>query len=157
MSVPEGLADLVGEWRGTSKLWLSPDEPVRESDTTASVTLAAQGKFITIAYTWSYEGDPQDGLIVLSREAKGNAVKAAWIDSWHMGDSMMMCEGGAVEDGAISVRGSYAAPPGPDWGWRIVVEAGDAGEEDAFEVIMYNITPDGDEHLAVRGTYGREK
>jgi hypothetical protein len=97
MSVPEGLEDLVGEWSGTNKLWLTPDEPVRESETTASVTLAAQGKFITIAYTWSFEGEPQDGLIVLGRE------------------------GGA------------------------------------FRVIMYNITPDGSERLAVRATYAREQ
>jgi len=43
-------------------------------------------------------------------------------------------------------RGSYAAPPGPDWGWRTVIEIPD---DDSFRMVMYNVSPEGKEELAV--------
>jgi hypothetical protein len=48
------------------------------------------------------------------------------------------------------VRGSYAAPPGPDWGWRITLAATATSE---IEISMFNIDPNGKEELAVRATY----
>ncbi len=68
----------------------------------------------------------------------------------HMSDKFMICQGAAEPDGAIVVRGSYAAPPGPDWGWRMVIGPGDG---DTFRLIMYNISPDGQEDLAVEASY----
>ena len=62
----------------------------------------------------------------------------------------MACEGAVEPDGAIAVRGSYAAPPGPDWGWRIVIRP--AGKP-ALHIVMYNVTPGGQEALAVEATY----
>ena len=37
----------------------------------------------------------------------------------------MACEGAVEPDWAIAVHGSYAAPPGPDWGWRIFIRPAD--------------------------------
>ena len=34
MTVPNVLHPLVGNWTGLNRLWLSPDEPARESETT---------------------------------------------------------------------------------------------------------------------------
>jgi len=42
--------------------------------------------------------------------------------------------------------------PGPDWRWRFEIQT---GESDDFELRMYNITPEGDEALAVRAQYWR--
>ena len=53
-------------------------------------------------------------------------------------------------DGCMSALDSYPAPPGPDWGWRIVL---DADAESGIRILMYNITPDGDEALAVEAQY----
>jgi hypothetical protein len=50
------------------------------------------------------------------------------------------------------VRGSYAAAPGPDWGWRTVIET---AEDDSLRMVMYNLTPDGQEYLAVEAVYRR--
>jgi hypothetical protein len=55
---------------------------------------------------------------------------------------------------ALSVRGTYAAPPGPDWGWRIDVTPGGEG----LRVIMHNVWPEeqgGKEELAVEAVYAR--
>jgi len=152
MTVPTTLTTLVGNWKATNRLWLSPDEPVRESKVTASVALAAQGQFITIAYTWAEDG-PQDGLLMIGQAAQSNAVKAAWIDSWHNGDKLMLCEGSLSTEGAVSVKGSYPAPSGPDWGWRIVIEP---QANDAWRMVMYNITSEGQEQLAVEASFTRQ-
>lgn len=65
----------------------------------------------------------------------------------------MACRGSAELEGAIDVLGAYAAPPGPDSGWRIRIIS---PTSDRLEIRMFNISPDGDEALAVHATYQRE-
>ncbi len=145
------LQSLTGEWSGTSKLWLSPAEPPRSCITHATVAEVATGKFVRIDYTWEYEGKPQAGSLLCGYDSKQRKATAVWVDGWHMGDKYMPCDG-TVDESHIDVRGSYEAPPGPDWGWRTVVEC-ESGE--SFRLIMYNISPDGNEELAVEAAYRR--
>ncbi len=149
------LDTLVGHWTGTSRLWrpwLAPQES--DSKSTASVGLTANGKFVTIEYTWACDGEDHQGFMLLGRESKQNVVNAVWVDSWHMSDKPMTCSGTVSDDtGVITVRGDYAAPPGPDWSWRTVIAP--RGDE-AFEVVMYNISPEGEETIAFRNSYERE-
>lgn len=152
MSVPESLASLVGQWRGKNRLWLMPEEPAQESTTTLDVSLAALGQFVTLQYTWAYEGAPQEGVLIMGQTAVNHAVRAVWIDSWHMQDQFMVCQGSVGKTGDVSVKGAYAAPPGPDWGWQIEIFRKD---DNLFELIMHNITPDGEAALAVAATYTR--
>ena len=151
MTVPAALTSLVGKWQGTNQLWLNPNEPARESASTAAVKLAAQEKFLILEYTWTDNGRPQDGFLLLGQEQQ--KVTAAWIDSWHMQDVMMLCEGVAEPDSTVWVQGSYAAPPGPDWGWRLSIQP---MPNDQFRFVMYNISPDGEEMLAVEVVYSRQ-
>ena len=65
MAVPKELTRLLGSWQGSSKLWLSPQESARESDSTAVVDKDIQGQFLQVRYTWSVEGEPQNGLILV--------------------------------------------------------------------------------------------
>jgi hypothetical protein len=152
MTVPATLMPLAGHWKATHRLWLSPVEPVRESAATAAVAFAAQGQFLTMAYTWVEDG-PQDGLLLMGQETHSNEVKAVWIDSWHERNRFMLCAGGLEAEGAVSVQGAYPAPSGPDWGWRIVVAP---QAQDSWRLLMYNITPDGQEHLAVEAVFVRQ-
>jgi hypothetical protein len=153
MAVPTLFNELIGAWQGTNRLWLDPEEPARESESSALITLAAQGQFATIQYTWADGGRPQDGLIVLGRETQGDLLKAAWIDSWHMGDKLMVSEGLVEPDGSIWVMGTYAVPSEPDWGWRISI---DSIAKDTFRMTMHNISPDGADMLAVEALYARK-
>ena len=153
MSVPEPLAALVGRWTGTMRLWMSPAEPAQQSDSTATVSLAARGRFLSLEYTWSEEGVPQAGQILIGHEPRSGAVTAVWIDSWHMGDKMMICQGSLGPDGAVTLRGAYAAPPGPDWGWQIRLAPTPRG---TFEIVMYNVTPEGKAQVAVEVGYSRQ-
>lgn len=151
MAIPTALHALAGKWQGTNRLWLGPNEPVRESAATAVCQPVAQGKFFSLHYTWADEGKPQDGVLLLGQYQQ--QFSATWVDSWHMQDGMMPCTGGAQAGGAVSVIGHYAAPPGSDWGWRITIQP---QSTDQFKLIMHNITPNGEEMVAVETVFTRE-
>jgi hypothetical protein len=138
------LTQLAGRWAGSSRLFF--EEQQLDSPSTAEVRALGQGKFVALAYTWEHEGQPQDGLIVFATEGRA----ATWLDSWHMGDSVMQCEV-TREGDAVSLRGSYPAPPGPDWGWRIKI----AHNDSELEIRMFNLSPDGQEWPAVAAVYGK--
>jgi hypothetical protein len=148
----EHIASLVGRWSGTSRLWRPWQFPVEsDSGSTADVGLVAGSRFVTIRYTWACDGKDHEGLILLGREPTGNVVNAAWVDSWHMSDKPLICTG-TVDDptGAVAVVGTYAAPPDPDWSWRTeIAPRGEAG----FEIVMWNISPKGEETIAYRNVY----
>lgn len=152
MAVPGKLTELQGEWRGTNRLWLSPDDPAQESESSAEINFAAGERFAHFRYTWAYLGKPQEGLLLIGQDPKSAVVSGVWIDSWHMGDKIMLCEGMADTDGKTWVSGSYKAPPGPDWGWKITIEI---QKDDRFRTLMHNISPDGVEMLAVETAYTR--
>ncbi len=152
MSIPQALSGLAGEWAGVKQLWLAPEQPAAVCEASAAVSTAAQGQFLTVRYTWSTEGQPQDGghlqdgLLLLGSETPEALPRAIWLDSWHMANQFMICAGESASEHSVAVRGAYAAPAGPDWGWRIIVEADSAAK---FRLSMHNLTPDGVEALAV--------
>ena len=149
MLSPDRILELLGTRSGTNKLWLAPGEPVRESECTATVERVGQGQFLMIRYTWSWEGAPQDGLLLVALEKRD--VPAVWTDSWHMARNLMMCTVDDTGDDVLSVSGSYAAPTGPDWGWRIEVRP----EADGWALRMYNIPPGESELPAVEAIFTR--
>jgi hypothetical protein len=153
MSVPEILTNLVGSWAGTNRLWMMPDEPVHESDTTMKVALGERGGFATLQYTWTEDSKAQLGLLAIGPVLDENAVSGAWIDTFHTANSFMSLQGATGEDGNIVLKCSYPAPEGPDWGWQIRITPKPG---DAFLFTMYNVSPEGEEYLAVEVTYFRK-
>lgn len=151
MAVPREISALAGRWQGTNRLWLyDPDEPASTSAATAVLSLTAQGKVATLEYTWAYDGEPQQGFLMMS-QIDETAV-AAWADCWHYQDGIMQMNGAAEASGVLWVKGSYPAPPGPDWGWRLALHPDAA---DQFRLIMHNISPDGEEMRAVEAVFTR--
>jgi hypothetical protein len=140
MNIPEKLYSLAGEWVGTKRLWLSPEAPESRSAVQAVVSLVAQQKFLSIGYSWEYEGAPQDGLLLVGFNSQGQVEQAVWVDSWHMNDQMMLLTGESSSAGPVMLRGSYPAPPGPDWGWWIEMDPGDGA---LLKVLMHNVSPEG--------------
>ncbi|MBM3906747.1 MAG: DUF1579 family protein [Gemmatimonadetes bacterium] len=145
MPTPEKLLSLAGHWVGESALWLHPGAEARRSSARAHITAEAEGQALCVRYAWADGDAPQSGLLLLVGDAATDAVTAAWTDSWHYARQLMHCVGTSTGD-STSVRGSYAAPPGPDWGWRLALEAVADG---TCVLRMFNITPDGEEALAV--------
>ncbi|HED65911.1 MAG TPA: DUF1579 domain-containing protein [Planctomycetes bacterium] len=152
MEAREGIAALVGEWRGTNKLILEPGAPAAESAATASVSVAGTGSSAVVRYTWAEGKKPQDGVLVLRLGAEPGDWDLVWTDSFHMNQGFMACRPDATKGGALSALGSYPAPPGPDWGWRIELHS---PAEDEMQLLMFNITPGGEESLAVEADFTR--
>ena len=106
MDVRTALKDLVGRWQGSNQLWLSPDEPVRQSEGTADVHLGAREAFAVVRYTWADQGQPQDGLLAVRLAPEQSALDGVWIDSWHVGKTFMTLGGEGDRDGGLSLLGS---------------------------------------------------
>lgn len=145
---------LIGEWTGNNLLrlsWVTPSD--YHSSSILSALSIVQAKGLMIKYTWSHEDKAQEGTIMFAYDGKDREkpISAAWMDSWHMSDKIMFCQG-KITDQGIDICGSYQAPPGPDWGWRILFNCFSDNE---LEMLMYNITPDGEEDLAVKALYKR--
>ncbi len=155
MKLTEIQDHLFGDWTGSNLLrlsWLTPSD--YHSPSVLSVKPIAKGKFLNFTYTWSHEEVSQEGVILLGYDAQQEVATAAWVDSWHMSSKIMACKGKIDPPGVINIRGAYEAPPGPDWGWRIVITP-KSGKE--LQIVMYNISPEGAEDLAVQADYHRGK
>jgi hypothetical protein len=149
MHALEKLIARAGSWRGTNVLQ-DPMESEERSETRATVTPLLGGSFVRIDYTWDYKGDPQEGSFLIGLETDTDTLTAAWVDTWHNADRMMICRGepGAGAGGSIGFKGEYGAPEGPPWGWRTEIHT-----DPGLRIVMYNVTPDGDEALAVEATF----
>ncbi|HEY0733945.1 MAG TPA: DUF1579 family protein [Herpetosiphonaceae bacterium] len=150
MSGLEELFTLAGAWAGTNRLWLPPAEEAYESPTTAALSPIVGGKFVQLSYTWAFEGEAQEGVLLIGHEPENGAVTVVWADSWHMGNKFMICQG-QIEDERIVVRGSWSVESGPDWGWRIELDT----EDVQLRMRMYVVEPAGDEALGVEAIYTR--
>jgi len=142
---------LLGNWSGASTLfttWLTTKE--HKSESTMIVAPAAKGKFLTFTYTWSHEGKEQEGMLLVGNQNEKHEATAAWVDSWHMSGGVWQSKGAIDDDGVIRLIGSYEAPPGPDWDWRIEINSSDG---QALHFRMFNISPDGVEEQAVSAEY----
>jgi hypothetical protein len=126
-------------------------EKLKESESNAVVRSKMNAQFLSFEYTWSFDGDPQEGLLIVGCDSKSDAVQAVWTDSWHSKDSLMLCNGTANADHGFSVIGYYSVKDNPDWGWRTEITPNSSG----FRYAMYNISPDGLEELAVETDFSR--
>lgn len=143
---------LIGEWRGAKQLYLEPPPAAAVSSPSAlSVVPVAGENFLRLDYDWVFEDEAQSGVLLLGADEE-NAASAGWVDSFHMSKKIMSCTGTASAD-SIELGGTYAAPPGPDWGWRIAVRSVSA---DACQIVMHNIWPEGQVDLAVQIDYTRK-
>lgn len=143
----------LGQWSGANKLYFEgPPEPDNVSDSELMASTVAHGKFLSITYTWTLNETDHEGALLIGRLKKGESTSVAWVDSFHQSGKIMVSKGTVGEDGKVDVLGSYEAPPGPDWGWRIQLES----DGDTLKLLMFNITPDGEEALAVDATYSRQ-
>jgi hypothetical protein len=128
---------------------MEPGTPVRVSSVDLTFAPVANGAALSASYTWSDEGKPQDGLLVLAAGQGEGAVEARWVDSWHTGSRFMAFKGAVLPEGGVSLEGSYSVPGTPDWGWRIALEPPSG---DVCRLRMWNIAPDGTEYPAVEAT-----
>ena len=133
------LAQLAGNWRGTSKLWMEPDKLASESPIVGTIQIILDGRYALFLYQTSIEGEAQHGMFTIGYNTLLDQYETSWVDSFHTNTSIMFCTGHEKENGFF-VLGSYPDPTGgPDWGWRTEVEF------NGVELIItaFNILPEG--------------
>lgn len=121
-------------WFGSAELWLDPHGNEAQLSKCA---IAVDGE--TVSYTWTYEGTPQSGRIVLG------ADDAQFSDTWHQPEPMA-CRRLPGAPGLFQVQGAYG--PDGDWGWRIGLFQRPTSNELVLQ--MTNVTSWGEEARAVR-------
>lgn len=135
------LKDLVGtSWSGRGELWL---DPLGNEAHTYDCKLAIREN--VIEYHWSYDGAAHTGTLALRPGG------ADFTDTFHSRETMRFT---TVADtrALVDLVGSYPAPEGPPWGWRIALSQRPTGE---LVLQMTNITPWGEDGRAVRMVYTR--
>jgi hypothetical protein len=112
-----------------------PADPLAEFPGRATVSHAAGGHLVSIAYWWEHPDDgPQDGFMVIGLADEGGSLAAMWGDSWHQKPTPMMFSGSRGTGGALELEGDY----GGGWRWRVTFDATDT---DNFRMQMDNVIP----------------
>jgi hypothetical protein len=143
MSKRDDFRSLNGtRWRGSAELWL---DPLANDAQVSECTLRIDDR--SFSYEWSHAGKPQRGSYQL------HDTGADWQDTWHS-PGKMTCKATGAGRGLLDVAGTYAAPPGPAWGWRSVLSLRPTGE---LVLQMTNVAPWGEEQRAVRMIFQREE
>lgn len=146
---------LTGEWSGHKALHLgNPNEPDHRCQSHLSAHPVAMGKFIELRYTWNYEQQNHEGLLLLGSTDSGEAT-AAWVDSWHQSGSVMSLKGQRTADKQFTLNGSFSVPGGPDWGWRIELDLGQQKDSE-LSIKMFNVSPEGEATLGVKMHYQQD-
>ncbi len=141
------LLQLIGDWSGNSKTFFEPGILGDESQVKAQITAMFDGRFINIAYQSSVQGSPFQGTMILGYYLLDNTWQMVWVDTFHMGTGIMHAK--AIADGnEFNVLGQYSSGgESPEfWGWRTVIKKPSA---DQFILSAFNITPQGQEDLAI--------
>ena len=145
MSPLAHLLDGPRAWAGQNRLHDPTTGQPDDSAATLTLQPMLDGRFIRVDYTWLYRDEDQSGALLIGHNIDQQRLTGHWLDTWHMGHDVMQLVGVPTPDESIALTGSYPAPPGPDWGWRIHLDL--QGNE--LTLTMINITPDGEEQPAV--------
>jgi len=150
--VHKKLEALIGNWEGTTKTWFEPGVVADEAPMKGTIKPVLGGRFVMHEYSGSLSGKPFEGVAIYGYDIPNDSFQISWIDSFHMGTSIMLSSGNATENGS-SVLGSYGGPEIPEpWGWRTVTELTD---NDTLVITAYNISPEGQEDKATETIYKR--
>jgi hypothetical protein len=146
------LACMVGHWGGRFRLWFEPGHLAEDSVQRGSIRALLGGRVLLHEYTGHCQGEPMEGVALLAHHLDEHRYETAWAESFGTGTSIMFCTGSSG-DPRVSMLGHYGdGQGGPPWGWRTQI---DQSDHDTLDLRMYNITPSGDEALAVEVNYRR--
>ena len=146
------LARMAGQWEGRCRLWFEPGKPADESVQRGSIRVLLGGRVLLHEYTGRCAGEPVEGVALIAHHLDEHRYESAWAESFGTGTSIMFSTG-ISGDPRLSMLGSYSdGQGGSRWGWRTAIEQPD---DDTLDLRMYNITPAGEEALAVEVNYRR--
>ncbi len=146
------LVRMAGQWEGRFRIWFEPGKLADESVQRGSIRVLLGGRVLLHEYTGRCNGELTEGVALIAYHLDEHRYETAWAESFGTGTSIMFSTG-VSGDPRLSMLGSYGdGQGGPRWGWRTAIEQPD---DNTLDLRMYNITPTGDEALAVEVNYRR--
>lgn len=144
---------IEGDWSGDYDLWLMPNAPKESSESSARIEVDVTDHTWVMNYQWTREGTAHQGGFHFG--GSGTKADFRWSDSFHSSTAATTGIGMLSDDGTqLIFMSSYSTGVGtPDWGWRTEFTFVDAN---TMKMEAYNITPQGEEHIAVRAEYARQ-
>jgi hypothetical protein len=138
---------MKGDWRGGYDLWLMPTSPKESSESTAEINNGVMN------YQWAQGEKSHQGAFDFG--GSGKEANFSWSDSFHSSNAAMKGSGSLSEDGSKLVFMSHysAGDDQPEWGWRTEFTFSDP---QTLKMEAHNITPEGQEALAVRCDYVKQ-
>ncbi len=152
MTPEELFEQLTGRWSGVCRTWFEPGKLADESAVQGTYTRLQAGPFLRHAYTGQMQGKPRQGEETLAFNSVTKRYQISWFDDFHMNYALLFSEGESRDRG-FSVSGKYAFDASaPEWGWRTQYVLEDA---DHLVITAFNVTPGGEEAMAVQTSYVR--
>lgn len=120
---------------GTCAFRLMPHDELTEGPSSARLRRVGPTQ-LALSYTWTHPVDgPQQGLVLVGGPGDdGDAITAAWADSWHQQPGLMTLTGTRTGDG-FDVAATYAA----EFGWEISLHTKEPGET---TMTMLHVVPE---------------
>lgn len=141
------FSKISGNWKGSSKVWFEPGEPIDSAEMKATFNVLLEGRFLELNYESTFQGKPLEGKMIFGAYMKLNRFEVSWIDSFHTGTAIMFSFG-EMKSENLNVLTEY--PVGENnqqmWGWRTEMEI---KNPDHVVIRAYNIIPGEAEALAV--------
>jgi hypothetical protein len=82
------LAQDIGKWKGTQKMWMGPDSEPSKSDCTSTVTPLMEGRYVKVDFASEIPGmGAYTGLGVVGYDNVSKQFQATWIDNHGTGIS----------------------------------------------------------------------
>jgi hypothetical protein len=146
------LHSLAGEWKGAAKTYYEPGVLGDESEWRGTIRPILGALYMLHEYEGNFDRTPHLGMAIIGYSDFYKRYEMAWVDTHHNGPAIMFSLGSAGSQ-RPSVLGSYPASDGsPDWGWRTELAVRDAN---TIVINAFNITPEGEEALAIETVYHR--
>jgi hypothetical protein len=144
----KGMMQLEGKWKGTNRVWFEPDHPIDTASISGTFTSILGGRFLEWQYTSAFQDTPIEGKMLFGLYLKLSTYELNWVDTFHTGTFMMYASGN-VQDNVFNATGHYVAGENNEqtWGWRTTLEIISNTE---IIIRAYNITPEGEEQLALQ-------
>jgi hypothetical protein len=147
--VHERLGVMAGEWEGQTKTWFNPSAKPDESPWRVSVRPLLGGGFLEQTHEGRLGDRTFYGHVIYGYNSYSRRITAAWIDSFHTGDAMMISEGDvpASASDLLNVVGAYTdRDSGEIWRWRTIAQMPDS---DRLILLAFDISPAGQEDRAL--------
>ena len=148
----ERLAEKVGTWNFTTKMWMQQGAPPEESSGVTESEMIMGGRYLMDKVEGSAMGMPFKGLGISGYDNLNNEFVGMWIDSF--GTGIMTTTGSCNDDWTVCTSEGIAPDPitGTNKKFKMVDRKIDA---DNYVFEMYDTNSDGEEWMTFEMTYKR--